>query len=127
MKFIDKNVLFIVPQKELFDSFMKNTICKLLLPKGFKYAFLEIIYDQEFDASKLLEKIKSSSFSHYDKGIILFPLEGNFYGFRHNEMPMLNEFLFSKGVKQMSGITVGRNGVLDGVMLINLKNDLIFQ
>jgi hypothetical protein len=84
----------------------------------------EFKYDQEYEASKLLEKIKSSPYSHYDQGIVLFPQEEKSYQFKHEEMPILNDFLFSNGVKQMSGITVGKNGCLEYDITRILKTDL---
>lgn len=136
MEIINKNVLIIGPKKELFDSFMTNTICKLGLPKGNKYAFLQFNFYQEFESSRLLEVIKSSPYSHYDQGIVLFPPNSDYdqgivlfppkksYQFEHKEMPMLNDFLFSNGVKQMSGVTVGKNGSLVRYIRDMLKTDL---
>jgi len=150
MEIINKNVLIIVPKKELFDSFMTNTICKHGLQMGNKFAFLEFNYYQEFEASRLLEVIKSSPYSNYDQGIVLFPpnivydqgivlfpsnivydqgivlfpSKAKSYQFEPKEMPMLNDFLFSNGVKQMSGVTVGKNGSLVRYIRNMLKNDL---
>lgn len=56
MQIMNKNILLIGPKRELFDSFMTYTICKLGLPNGNKYAFLEIKNDQKYEASKLLKK-----------------------------------------------------------------------
>lgn len=113
MQIKNKNVLIIVSKKELFDSFMTNTIYSNALSEGVIHNFLEFKNDQEYEASKLLEKIKSSPDSQYDEGIILFPLNEKSNCFKHNEMPVLNDFLFSNGTKQMSGIKVGKNGCLE--------------
>jgi hypothetical protein len=127
MQIMNKNVLIIGPKKELFDSFMTNTICKHGLQKGNKFAFLEFNYYQKLEASRLLEVIRSSPYSNYDQGIVLFPLEEKSNQFKHEQMTLLNDFLFSNGIKRLSGVTLGHDGVLDGVMLESLHSSLISQ
>lgn len=124
MEIINKTVLIIVPKKDLFDLFMTNTI-KLGIPNGIEIACLEFENYQKFDASKLLEKVKYSLNSNFVQGIVLFPQEEISYEFKHEKMPILNDSLFSNGVKQMSGITVGKNGCLEYDITRILKNRFI--
>lgn len=55
----------------------------------------------------------------------MFPLEEKSYFYTNEQYSMLNDFLFSNGVKGMPLIIVGKNGSLNSVMKENLRNDLL--
>jgi hypothetical protein len=122
---MNRRVLIISPKKELFDSFIKNTICRLGLPKEINYDFLEFKNHGEYEVSKFLDNVNSSSYSHFEVGIILFPLEENAYSYSNDQVRSLNNLLLSNGLKCMSIIIVGENGFLNNSSMRDLiKNYL---